>query len=125
VSDYPFLVRALPLQPLDCVKKMAVWEKLLFKDMEATAAQQLRKRKQIEIVTFDPAVVGDEIAKIKKAEIVRVQKEKEMLEASKVKGNLLGALKEKFSKKEEESIQATSEMELSSLQVGSIDDIAL
>jgi hypothetical protein len=103
-TDYPFLVRtlvaffflifcshfvckirALPLQPLDCVKKMAAWEKLMFKDMDAVSATNLRRRKQIEIVTLDPTAVESEVEKIKKAEIVRIQKEKEALEASKIK----------------------------------------
>ncbi len=124
-TDYAFLIRALPLQPLDCVKKMSSWERLLFKDMAEGAAGALRRRKQIEIATLPCEAVEEEVAKIRKAEEVRVRKEEEARVASQIKGDLLGALKEKFDARKEEESRAAGEMELSMMQVGTLEDIGM
>jgi hypothetical protein len=124
-TDYAFLIRALPLQPLDCVKKMSVWERLLFKGMDEAAAGALRKRKQIEIATLPCEAVEEEVAKIRKAETVRIQKEQEARVASQIKGDLLGALKERFDAQKEEEQRAAGELELSMLQVGTLEDLGI
>jgi hypothetical protein len=124
-TDYAFLIRALPLQPLDCVKKMSAWERLLFKGMDEAGAAALRKRKQIEIATLPCEAVEEEVAKIRKAETVRIQKEQEARVASQIKGDLLGALKERFDAQKEDEERAAGELELSMLQMGTLEDLGI
>ena len=124
--DYAFLIRALPLQPLDCVKRMMAWEKHLFRALgkeNAAEAEALRKRKQIEIIKLPIEEVEAEVGRIRAAEEHRRKKEKEAMEASQTKGTLLDALKDKFAEGAEEKEKAQAEKELANLEVGSLDDI--
>jgi len=123
-TDYPFLIRSLPLQPLECVKRMVGWEKQLFRDMENKEERDaLRKRKQVEICTIAAGEIATEVKKIHAAEAVRKQKEKEAKEKAETRGNLLDALKDQFAKGAKDKEEAQTEQELKELEVGTLDDL--
>lgn len=61
--EYPFLIRALPLRPVECVRRATEWQRFLrtFDDREAAA---LRQRHQMQIVMTEPADIQAAIGKV-------------------------------------------------------------
>lgn len=123
--DYPFVVRAFPLQPLECVKRMSLWEKHLFRDMDAVAARDLRKRKQVEIITVAIEEIAHACELCKKAEQVRLEKERQEKEVSHQRGNLMSELKGKFDKTAAALEEEQAKLELAALKVADLDGLDL
>ena len=115
-TDYPFLIRAFPLKPLECVKKFLGWEKHLFKGMNPEEAAAMRKDKQFIICKVETDQIESEIKKMLETEKKRKEAEALALEASKLKGNIVGELKEKHDQLKQKEDEAKAKAELESLQ---------
>eukprot|EP01116_Phalansterium_solitarium_P023328 TRINITY_DN80_c1_g1_i1.p1 TRINITY_DN80_c1_g1~~TRINITY_DN80_c1_g1_i1.p1 ORF type:complete len:475 (+),score=167.53 TRINITY_DN80_c1_g1_i1:127-1551(+) len=125
VTSYPFLVRSMPLQPKSCFSRMKVWEDNLFKKVDGKQAEDIRKKKTIEIEKLDSEEkILDEIKRI--FDYIELMKRKEAekqaeLARRSAAGNMLQELKAKQRALEQRSLSQLTDQELQSMEQGEIE----
>jgi hypothetical protein len=66
VKEYPFMIRSHALKPITAFHKIKLWEDLLFSEMPDEDAQEMRKKKTVEISKLEEEEIPAEIDRIKK-----------------------------------------------------------
>lgn len=121
-AHYPFLIRALPLKPVECTRRASMWERL-FRDMAPADAKKLRTKKCVEICTLGVDAIDGEIAKIRLADELRKRRELEGKQQAVSKQDLMRELSTRFERSVASEMQLQAERELCELEVVAGDEL--
>lgn len=124
VREYPFMIRTHAVQPISAFNKIKLWEDLLFSGMPEDEAQELRKRKSVEITKFTEEEISEEVEKYKKT--IEQREIREEQEGNKVAhmsayGNVLEEIRTIGMKKAQEKQAAIREQLEQKMETGEID----
>jgi hypothetical protein len=123
ISNYPFLIRKIPLKPKTIFEKYQLWESLLFKKLPDNQARSLREKKQFEIEKWGGQEAKEQIEWIwKTIESKKKEEEaqKKAKESQQVVGSMLSELKGVLKKDELKTQMIQAQKELEGMEEGEV-----